>query len=159
LSNCRLTWLAGSFSAPQRYLIHKRSLMICCCSTCLCRTQPVIMLIPCQADFVIPRSFWFVRLNYYHYPRVSPSSQVESDYTVVFFAAGGRYAPSWNWVWKAYRSLSRKYRKNLKRLVIIHQVGRSFYLCSAVLFSLAGAVVRSFSFAVMVSNCAEHCCA
>ncbi|KAL1754528.1 hypothetical protein FB107DRAFT_291552 [Schizophyllum commune] len=41
---------------------------------------------------------------------------VESDYTVVFFAAGGRHTPGWNWVWKAYRSLSRKYRKNLKRL-------------------------------------------
>lgn len=42
---------------------------------------------------------------------------VEADYTVVFFAAGGRHTPGWNWVWKAYRSLSRKYRKNLKRLV------------------------------------------
>lgn len=42
---------------------------------------------------------------------------VEADYTVVFFAAGGKHAPSWNWVWKAYRSLNRKYRKNLKQLV------------------------------------------
>lgn len=59
---------------------------------------------------------------------------VESDYTVVFLVAGGRYAPGWNWVWKAYRSLHRKYvyfswsfdrvlnspsryRKNLKKLV------------------------------------------
>ncbi|KAI0315610.1 hypothetical protein OF83DRAFT_1131219 [Amylostereum chailletii] len=41
---------------------------------------------------------------------------VESDYTVVFFAAGSKHTPGWNWVWKAYRSLSRKYRKNLKRL-------------------------------------------
>jgi len=42
---------------------------------------------------------------------------VEADYTLVFFAAGGNHAPSWNWVWKAYRSLNRKYRKNLKQLV------------------------------------------
>ncbi len=42
---------------------------------------------------------------------------VEADYTVVFFAAGSKYTPSWNWIWKAYRSLSRKYRKNLKQLV------------------------------------------
>ncbi|KAL5501361.1 hypothetical protein ACEPAH_8621 [Sanghuangporus vaninii] len=61
---------------------------------------------------------------------------VESDYSVVFFAAGGRYAPSWNWVWKAYRSLSRKYRKNLKRLYIVHS---SFF--SKMLFSLAGAII------------------
>ena len=35
----------------------------------------------------------------------------------MFFAVGSSYTPSWNWVWKAYRSLSRKYRKNLKQLV------------------------------------------
>lgn len=42
---------------------------------------------------------------------------VESDYTVVFFAAGNKHTPGWNWIWKAYRSLSRKYRKHLKKLV------------------------------------------
>ena len=46
---------------------------------------------------------------------------VEADYTVVFFAAGGKHAPSWNWVWKAYRSLNRKYRKNLKQLVCVQR--------------------------------------
>ncbi|KAF8811575.1 Rho GTPase activation protein [Phlegmacium glaucopus] len=61
---------------------------------------------------------------------------VEADYTVVFFAAGGNHAPSWNWVWKAYRSLNRKYRKNLKQLYIIHS---SFF--SKMLFSLAGAII------------------
>ncbi|KAK0457422.1 uncharacterized protein EV420DRAFT_1629839 [Desarmillaria tabescens] len=61
---------------------------------------------------------------------------VEADYTVVFFAAGGKYTPGWNWVWKAYRSLSRKYRKNLKRLFIVHS---SFF--SKMLFSLAGAII------------------
>ncbi|KAH9042019.1 Rho GTPase activation protein [Lactarius pseudohatsudake] len=61
---------------------------------------------------------------------------VESDYTVVFFAAGSRYTPGWNWMWKAYRSLSRKYRKNLKRLYIVHS---NFF--SKMLFSLAGAFI------------------
>ncbi|KAJ7194233.1 hypothetical protein GGX14DRAFT_476661 [Mycena pura] len=61
---------------------------------------------------------------------------VESDYAVVFFAAGVKHTPGWNWVWKAYRSLSRKYRKNLKRLYIVHS---SFF--SKMLFSLAGAVI------------------
>jgi len=42
---------------------------------------------------------------------------VEADYTLIFFAAGARHNPGWNWVWKAYRSLNRKYRKNLKKLV------------------------------------------
>lgn len=45
--------------------------------------------------------------------------KVEADYTVIFFAAGARHNPGWNWVWKAYRSLSRKYRKNLKKFVSV----------------------------------------
>ncbi|KAI0304322.1 hypothetical protein B0F90DRAFT_1625846 [Multifurca ochricompacta] len=61
---------------------------------------------------------------------------VESDYTVVFLAAGSKYTPGWNWVWKAYRSLSRKYRKNLKQLYIVHS---NFF--SKMLFSLAGAFI------------------
>ncbi|KAG8968694.1 hypothetical protein FRC03_006441 [Tulasnella sp. 419] len=61
---------------------------------------------------------------------------VENDYTVVFLTAGGRYTPGWNWVWKAYRSLNRKYRKNLKRLYIVHS---TFF--SKMLFSLAGAII------------------
>jgi len=61
---------------------------------------------------------------------------VESDYTVVFLAAGGRHTPGWNWVWKAYRSLSRKYRKNLKRLFVVHS---NFF--TKMLFSLAGAII------------------
>jgi Rho GTPase-activating protein 1 len=57
---------------------------------------------------------------------------IESDYTVVFFAApaprGAQHTPSWSWVWKAYRSLGRTYRKNLKRLYIVHS---SFWSKSA----------------------------
>ncbi|KAG8794528.1 hypothetical protein FRC17_008281, partial [Serendipita sp. 399] len=61
---------------------------------------------------------------------------VEADYCVVFLAAGGRYSPGWSWIWKAYRSLSRKYRKNLKKLYIVHSTG-----FSRMLFSLAGAII------------------
>ncbi|KAF9013087.1 hypothetical protein BDQ17DRAFT_1396266 [Cyathus striatus] len=81
---------------------------------------------------------------------------VEADYTVVFFAAGGRHAPSWNWVWKAYRSLKRKYRKNLKQLYIVHS---SFF--SKMLFSLAGAIIspkffRKITYVSTLSELAEH---
>ncbi|CEL60405.1 Rho GTPase-activating protein 1 OS=Homo sapiens GN=ARHGAP1 PE=1 SV=1 [Rhizoctonia solani AG-1 IB] len=61
---------------------------------------------------------------------------VENDYVVVFLAAGGRHTPSWNWVWKAYRSMSRKYRKNLKRLLIVHPTW-----FSKMFVSLGGAVL------------------
>ncbi|KAF5346657.1 hypothetical protein D9758_013222 [Tetrapyrgos nigripes] len=52
---------------------------------------------------------------------------IEANYTIVFFAAGVRYTLGWNWVWKAYRSLNRKYRKSLKeiaRAIISHKFFR-----------------------------------
>ena len=52
-----------------------------------------------------------------HYSAAHANEAVESDYTVVLFAAGGGHTPPRNWMWKAYRGLSRKYRKNLKQLV------------------------------------------
>ncbi|KAJ3742305.1 Rho GTPase activation protein [Lentinula detonsa] len=81
---------------------------------------------------------------------------VESDYTVVFLAAGGRHSPGWNWVWKAYRSLSRKYRKNLKRLYVVHS---TFF--TKMLFSLAGAIIspkffRKISYIDTLSELAYH---
>ncbi|PIA14726.1 Rho GTPase activation protein [Coemansia reversa NRRL 1564] len=45
---------------------------------------------------------------------------VESDYTVVLFAANARYKPSAKWLYTAYRRLGRKYKKNLKALYIVH---------------------------------------
>ncbi|KAJ2471144.1 hypothetical protein GGI02_002465 [Coemansia sp. RSA 2322] len=45
---------------------------------------------------------------------------VESDYTVVLFAANARYKPSIKWMYTAYRRLGRKYKKNLKALCIVH---------------------------------------
>ncbi|KAJ3891785.1 Rho GTPase activation protein [Lentinula edodes] len=81
---------------------------------------------------------------------------VESDYTVVFLAAGGKHSPGWNWVWKAYRSLSRKYRKNLKRLYIVHS---TFF--TKMLFSLAGAIIspkffRKITYLDTLSELAYH---
>ncbi|KAJ2456979.1 hypothetical protein GGF42_002946 [Coemansia sp. RSA 2424] len=45
---------------------------------------------------------------------------VESDYTVVLFAANARYKPTVKWMYTAYRRLGRKYKKNLKALYIVH---------------------------------------
>ncbi|CAG8661628.1 9231_t:CDS:2, partial [Scutellospora calospora] len=44
---------------------------------------------------------------------------VESDYTVVLFAGGAKYNPGWTWMFRAYKSLSRKYKKNLKSLYMV----------------------------------------
>ncbi|KAF9346132.1 hypothetical protein BGX34_004161, partial [Mortierella sp. NVP85] len=45
---------------------------------------------------------------------------VENDYTVVMFSGGARYRPGWKWLFRAYRSLGRRYKKNLKALYIVH---------------------------------------
>ncbi|KAF9164663.1 hypothetical protein DFQ27_009268 [Actinomortierella ambigua] len=45
---------------------------------------------------------------------------VENDYTVVMFAGGAVHRPSWTWLFKAYRGLNRRYKKNLKALYIVH---------------------------------------
>ncbi|KAJ1303587.1 hypothetical protein OPQ81_011770 [Rhizoctonia solani] len=81
---------------------------------------------------------------------------VENDYVVVFLAAGGRHTPSWNWIWKAYRGMSRKYRKNLKRLLIVHPTW-----FSKMFVSLAGAVLspkffRKITYVSTLSELARH---
>ncbi|CAG8545036.1 8158_t:CDS:2 [Acaulospora morrowiae] len=44
---------------------------------------------------------------------------VESDYTVVLFVGGAKHNPGWAWMFRAYKSLSRKYKKNLKSLYVV----------------------------------------
>ncbi|KAI1320971.1 hypothetical protein EDD11_009294 [Mortierella claussenii] len=36
------------------------------------------------------------------------------------FSGGAMYRPGWRWLFKAYRSLNRRYKKNLKALYIVH---------------------------------------
>jgi hypothetical protein len=72
---------------------------------------------PLQTNPRLSQSIWCHVSLCLHFMIADVHAIVESDYTVVLFAAGGGHTPGWNWVWKAYRSLSRTYRKNLKQLV------------------------------------------
>ncbi|KAI9277121.1 Rho GTPase activation protein [Phascolomyces articulosus] len=45
---------------------------------------------------------------------------VENDYVLIFFSSPALYRPPWMWLLKAYRSLDRKYKKNLKALYVLH---------------------------------------
>ncbi|KAI9594140.1 Rho GTPase activation protein [Syncephalis fuscata] len=45
---------------------------------------------------------------------------VENDYTTILFSGGARYRPGWSWLFKAYNQLGRKYKKNLKKLYVVH---------------------------------------
>lgn len=47
---------------------------------------------------------------------------VESDYTLVYFHHGlnSKNKPSLGWLWTAFRTFDRKYKKNLKALYLVH---------------------------------------
>ncbi|KAI8338842.1 Rho GTPase activation protein [Blakeslea trispora] len=61
---------------------------------------------------------------------------VENDYVLVFFSSPARYRPGWLWLLRAYRSLDRKYKKNLKALYVLH-LTRMYRL----IFDLANKIV------------------
>ena len=71
---------------------------------------------------------------------------VEADYTVIFFATGSNHAPSWNWVWKAYRSLNRKYRKNLKQLVCAPHIQTHYTYWNSVKYIVHSSLFSKGSF-------------
>lgn len=74
---------------------------------------------------------------------------VENDYTVIYFAGGGRHRPGWNWIWRAYRRLDRKFRKNLKKLYIVHP---TFFTRSLLQFVNTGAYFVSPKFSKKVTQ-------
>lgn len=84
---------------------------------------------------------------------------VENDYTVIYFAGGGHHRPGWNWIWRAYRRLDRRFRKNLKKLYIVHP---TFFTRSLLQFVNTGAYFVSPKFSKKVvqlytlSALAEH---
>lgn len=43
-----------------------------------------------------------------------------NEYVVVFFCGAMKYRPSFSWMYHAYQRLERNYKKNVKRLIIIH---------------------------------------
>ncbi|KAJ3344360.1 hypothetical protein HDU93_000150 [Gonapodya sp. JEL0774] len=45
---------------------------------------------------------------------------VQDDYTIVLFAGGASTMPGAMWFVRAYQNLERKYKKNLKKLLIVH---------------------------------------
>nr|CDI55157.1 related to Rho-GTPase-activating protein 1 [Melanopsichium pennsylvanicum 4] len=74
---------------------------------------------------------------------------VENDYTVIYFAGGGHHRPGWNWIWRAYRRLDRRFRKNLKKIYIIHP---TFFTRSLLQFVNTGAYFVSPKFNKKVSQ-------
>ncbi|KAG2237443.1 hypothetical protein INT48_009572 [Thamnidium elegans] len=60
----------------------------------------------------------------------------KNDYVMVFFSSPARYRPGWMWLLRAYRSLDRKYKKNLKALYVVH-LSRTYRL----VFDLANKII------------------
>ncbi|PHZ07881.1 Rho GTPase activation protein [Rhizopus microsporus ATCC 52813] len=81
---------------------------------------------------------------------------VENDYVLVFFSSPARYRPGWFWLLKAYRSLDRKYKKNLKALYVVH-LTRMY----RIIFDLANRIVspkfaRKLNYVSSLSQLAAH---
>ncbi|KAI8883976.1 Rho GTPase activation protein [Backusella circina FSU 941] len=74
--------------------------------------------------------------NYYDYDLILSDEFVENDYVLVFFSSPARYRPGWLWLLRAYRSLDRKYKKNLKALYVVH-LSKSYRL----IFDLANKII------------------
>lgn len=45
---------------------------------------------------------------------------VEREYVILFFGAGIKHLPALNWMIQAYKRLSRNYKKNIKKLIVVH---------------------------------------
>jgi Rho GTPase-activating protein 1 len=42
------------------------------------------------------------------------------DYVAILFAQPMEHRPTYGWMIKAYKALTRKYKKNIKKLYIVH---------------------------------------
>ena len=58
----------------------------------------------------------------YRSPQHSLDIYVENDYSVIYFHHGYHKAnkPSFGWLKSAYQEFDRKYKKNIKRLIVVH---------------------------------------
>ncbi|KAI8376306.1 Rho GTPase activation protein [Radiomyces spectabilis] len=78
--------------------------------------RPIVVLSACKfpdpdvVDYDLILDYLMQRLDHF----------VENDYVLVFFSSPALYRPSWFWLLKAYRMLDRKYKKNLKSLLVVH---------------------------------------
>ncbi|KAF1803531.1 Rho GTPase activation protein [Mucor lusitanicus] len=95
-------------------------------------SRPILVLCadnlpnPDVYDYDLILSFIMARLDEF----------VENDYVLVFFSSPARYRPGWMWLLRAYRSLDRKYKKNLKALYVVH-LTRTY----RIIFDLANKII------------------
>ncbi|KAI8053364.1 divergent CRAL/TRIO domain-containing protein [Syncephalis plumigaleata] len=81
---------------------------------------------------------------------------VENDYTVVLFSGGARYRPGWSWLFKAYNQLGRKYKKNLKRLYVVHPSIWVRLLMDMMKAVISPKFARKLSYVSTLSELATH---
>lgn len=76
------------------------------------------MICICACNFPSPRAIAYDALL----PLLLDSidSYVTAEYTLIFFAGQTQHKPSMAWMLSAYQSLSRKYRKGIKKLFVVH---------------------------------------
>jgi len=80
--------------------------------------RKVIAIYACR----LPDSKTFNWMRFLRYLLHTLDQFVESDYTLVYFHCGlnSQNKPPVRWLWTAFRAFDRKYKKNLKALLLVH---------------------------------------
>ncbi|XP_065909987.1 rho GTPase-activating protein 1-like [Dysidea avara] len=80
--------------------------------------RPVIVFSACR----LPPSYTINHQKLLDYLKFTVDHYVESDYTILYLHHGltASNKPSFNWLRQMYKAMDRKYKKNLKKLYIVH---------------------------------------
>ncbi|GAB6018723.1 hypothetical protein CHUAL_000399 [Chamberlinius hualienensis] len=80
--------------------------------------RKVIVISACK----LPSNKTFDHDRFFRYLMYTLDQYVESDYSLIYFHHGltSKNKPSISWLWQAYKTFDRKYKKNLKALFLVH---------------------------------------
>lgn len=73
----------------------------------------------------LPSNKNFDHDRFFRYLMFTLDQYVENDYSLIYFHYGltSKNKPSISWLWQAYKTFDRKYKKNLKALYLVHPTG------------------------------------
>ncbi|PVU99476.1 hypothetical protein BB559_000681 [Furculomyces boomerangus] len=104
-------------------------------------SQPLIVFNSC----LLPDPQLISNNDLLNYVKEKMKDVVSKNYSLVFFAGGIKYKPSWGWLLSTYQSLERDYKKNLKSLYVVHST-----LWTRMLFNIFGTLLSNKFFKKLV---------
>lgn len=102
---------------PELKLIEKHNI-VSVCGAADKDGRPVIVFSACR----LPPSYQISHQRLFEYLKFTLDRYVEQDYTLLYFHFGfsSTNKPSFSWLRQVYKELDRKYKKNLKKLYVVH---------------------------------------